>query len=117
MREEMRNRPSKVFRCGAVRAAVWTNQRVMDNAVVEVHSIKIDKSYKDGDEWKRTTSFAAEDLPKVSVVAMASYKHLRLRSDEPSAATNSRESTDDIGAACGDRGRSTGPATSKPQQG
>jgi len=87
MQEEMRNRPSKVFRCGAVRAAIWTNQRVMDNAVVEVYSIKIDKSYKGGDEWKQTTSFAAEDLPKVSVVAMASYNHLRLRSSEngPSA--------------------------------
>lgn len=112
MQEEVRNRPSKVFCCGAVKAAIWTNQRVIDNAVVEVHSIKIDKSYKEGDEWKRTTSFAAEDLPKVSVVAMASYRHLRLRSDEPFDATSSRERTDDMGAAHGDRGRSTGLAAS-----
>jgi len=82
MQEEMRNKPSKVFRCGAVQAAIWTNQRVMDDAVVEVHSIRIDKSYREGDQWKRTTSLAAEDLPKVSVVAMASYRHLRLRSSE-----------------------------------
>jgi len=95
MQEEMRNRPSKVFRCGPVQAAIWTNQRVMDDAVVEVHSIKIDKSYKAGDDWKRTTSFAAEDLPKISVVAMAVYRHLRLRSNEPSDATNGREKTDD----------------------
>jgi len=82
MQDEMRNKPDKAFRCGAVQAAIWTNRRVVDNAVVEVYSIRIDKAYKAGDEWKRTTSFAPEDLPKVSVVAMACYEHLRLRSSE-----------------------------------
>jgi len=95
MQDEMKNRPNKAFWCGAIQAAIWTNQRVMDDAVVEVHSIKIDKSYKDDDDWKRTSSFVAEDLPKVSVVAMAAYRHLRLRSNEPSDATNNREKTDD----------------------
>ncbi len=87
MQDEMRNKPDKAFRCGAVQAAIWANRRVIDNAIVEVYSIRIDKSYKAGEEWKRTTSFAPEDLPKVSVVAMACYEHLRLRSseDEPSA--------------------------------
>jgi len=82
MQDEMQNKPSKVFRCGPVQAAIWINQRVMDDAVVEVHSIKIDKSYKDGDDWKRTSSLTAEDLPKVSIVAMAAYRHLRLRSPD-----------------------------------
>jgi len=87
MQDEMRNKPDKAFRCGAVQGAIWANRRVIDNAIVEVYSIKIDKSYKSGDQWRRTTSFVAEDLPKVSVVAMACYEHLRLRSseDEPSA--------------------------------
>lgn len=82
MQDEMRNKPDKAFRCGAVQAAIWANRRVVDNTIVEVYSIKIDKAYKAGDEWKRTTSFAPEDLPKVSVVAMACYEHLRLRSSE-----------------------------------
>ena len=44
MQDEMKNKTKyKVFRCGAIQAAIWTNQRVMDDAVVEVHSIKIDK--------------------------------------------------------------------------
>jgi hypothetical protein len=60
MQDEARTKPVKVFRCGVVKAAIWTNQRVMDNAVVEFHSVKIDKSYKEGDEWKRTVTFAAE---------------------------------------------------------
>jgi hypothetical protein len=67
----------------------------MDNAVVEVHSIKIDKSYKDGDEWKRTTALAAEDLPKVALVATEAYRFLRLRSEEPCGPLNGREAADD----------------------
>ena len=82
MQDEMRNKPDKAFRCGAVQGAIWANRRVIDNVIVEVYSIKIDKSYKAGDQWRRTTSFVAEDLPKVSVVAMACYEHLRLRSSE-----------------------------------
>ncbi len=62
MHDEATNKPVKVFRCGAVQAAIWTNPRVIDNAVVEVPSVRIDKSYNEGDEWKKTTSFAAEDL-------------------------------------------------------
>jgi len=80
MHDEATNKPVKVFRCGAVQAAIWTNQRVIDNAVVEVHSVRIDKSYKEGQQWKRTTIFAAEDLPKVFIVAMEVYRYLRVRS-------------------------------------
>lgn len=85
MDETIKRSPDKSFSCGLVKAAIWADSRVINNTVVEVHSIIIDRSYKDKDdgEWKYTTTFAAEDLPKVAVVAMASYKWLRLRSFEP----------------------------------
>lgn len=77
--------PDKKFYYGAIRAAIWTNQRVIGDAVVEVHSIRIDKSYKDGDQWKRTTTLTAEDLPKVALIAEDAYRYIRLRTsdDEP----------------------------------
>lgn len=83
MSNESKSRPIKVFRCGPVQAALWTNARIIDKAVVQVHSIRIDKSYKDGDQWKRTVSFTPEDLPKVWFVAIAAYKHLRLQVSAP----------------------------------
>ena len=46
------------------------------------YSITIDKAYKDGEEWKHTNSFAAEDLPKVALVAIEAYRYLRLRSSD-----------------------------------
>ncbi|MCX5645302.1 MAG: hypothetical protein NTZ17_11585 [Phycisphaerae bacterium] len=84
MQDEVRNKPVQVFACGAVKAAIGADSRVIDNEVVEVHSIKFDRSYKDkGDgPWKHTNAFNAEDLPKVAVVAMEAYKYLRLRSYE-----------------------------------
>jgi hypothetical protein len=95
MEDEVKKKPDKTYRCGSVRAAVWTNRRVIDNAVVEVHSVRIDRSYKDGDKWKSTTTFAVDDLPKIVMVATAAYSFLRLRSEESSGAWDSRQAADD----------------------
>jgi hypothetical protein len=85
MDETIKRSPDKSFSCGLVKAAIWADSRVINNTLVEVHSIIIDRSYKDKDdgEWKYTTTFAAEDLPKVAVVAMEAYRWLRLRTFEP----------------------------------
>ena len=84
MENKTTNNPIKTFSCGAIKAAIWLNCLEKDGTLVEVHSIKIDKSYKDkeSDEWKNTGSLSAEDLPKVAVVAMEAYKYIRMRSSE-----------------------------------
>jgi len=81
MREnDVKTRPIRVFRCGAVQAAIWADHRVINDTVVKHHSIRITKNYRQDDEWKSTTTFAAEDLPKASIVAMEVYRYLRVRS-------------------------------------
>lgn len=74
--------PCIVLGCGAVSGAAWVDDRVIDNEVVEVHSIQFDRSYKDKDDgqWKHTKMFNTEDLPKLAMVATELYKRLRLRS-------------------------------------
>ena len=69
------------FSCGAIKAAIWLNCLEKNDTLVEIHSIRINKSYKDkgDDEWKRTNNLAAEDLPKVALVATEAYKFLRVR--------------------------------------
>lgn len=94
MEERTNKNPIKVFSCGSVKAAIWVDSKVLNNAVVEVHSIRIDRSYKDGDEWKYTTAFSTEDLPKVALLAMESYKFIRLRSPE-------QDRTDELGLGNG----------------
>jgi len=82
MENTIKKNPIKVFQCGSVKAAIWVDSKVLNNAVVELHSIKIDKWYKDGDDWKNTNTFNTEDLHKVAVVAMEAYKFIRLQSSE-----------------------------------
>ena len=54
----------------------------MEGKMVKFYSVGIDKAYKDGDEWKHTSSFAVEDLPKVALLANEVYRHLRLRESD-----------------------------------
>ena len=83
MEESTNKNPIRVFSCGLVRAAIWSNQRIINDTLAEVHSIKIDRSYKDNnsDEWKSTNTFNTEDLPKVAVVAMEAYKFIRVKTN------------------------------------
>jgi len=82
MEETTKKNPIKVFRCGPVKAAIWSNARTIDGMLAELHSIKIDRSYKDGEAWKHTNTFYAEDLPKVAMVATEAYKFIRVKSSE-----------------------------------
>jgi hypothetical protein len=82
MENAVTKKPIKVLSCGPIKAAVWCDSKIIDDTMVDFHSIKIDKSYKDGDEWKNTNTFNVEDLPKVSVVAMEVYKFLRVKVSE-----------------------------------
>ncbi len=81
MSTETKNRPIKVFTCGAVKAAIWSDSKIINNALVEMHSIKIDRSYKDKatGQWKNTSSFNVEDLPKIAALASEAYKFIRIR--------------------------------------
>lgn len=75
-------KPEKKFKCGPISASIWAEGKTVQGEMVKLYSINIDKAYKDGDEWKHTSSFAVEDLPKVALVANEAYKYLRLQESE-----------------------------------
>lgn len=54
----VKNRPVKVIRYGAIKAAVWLNQ----TSAGPIHNVSVSRSYKDGDTWKESTSFGFDDL-------------------------------------------------------
>ena len=85
MENTINKKPIKVFSCGPVKAAIWIGSKIINDTLVDVHSIRIDRSYKDKDkgEWKNTNIFNAEDLPKVAMVATEAYRFLRVESSEP----------------------------------
>ena len=58
-------KPVHEVRLGRIKAAIWANET--DNGVR--HNVTITRLYKDGDEWKISTSFGREELPLVAKVA------------------------------------------------
>ena len=72
------DKPVKTFKVGGIRAAIWENTVKRDGEDVVVQSVQIDRTYKDGDDWKRTSKFGVRDLPKVQLVAAKAFEHLAL---------------------------------------
>lgn len=69
------SKPEKTIRVGGIQIAIWSN----DTGKGVFQSITIDKSYKDGDTWKRTKSFKATDLVKIQLGIAEALKFLYLK--------------------------------------
>ena len=64
-------KPTKEFRAGTVKAAVWKEQREEGGRSTARYSVKIEKRYFDeaSKEWRNTDYFFANDLPRLRLVA------------------------------------------------
>ena len=62
---EAKAKPVHEIRLGRIKAAIWANDT--DNGTR--HNVTITRLYKDGDEWKTSSSFGREELPLVAKVA------------------------------------------------
>ena len=56
-------KPVKVFRLRGVSASVFENHSKNTERSTTFHKVSLQKAYKDGDEFKTTTSFGRDDLP------------------------------------------------------
>ena len=52
------NKPVQVVRYGGIKAAIWRN----DTSNGHMYNVTVARTYKDGDEWKESGSFGADDL-------------------------------------------------------
>jgi hypothetical protein len=60
-----KSRPIHEIRMGRIRAAIWENETQNGTR----HNVTLSRLYKDGDEWKDSTSFGRDDLPLVAKVS------------------------------------------------
>ncbi|MHB0958773.1 MAG: hypothetical protein ACYC0X_15490 [Pirellulaceae bacterium] len=61
----MAKRPVHEIRMGRVRAAIWEN----DTQNGTRHNVTFTRLYREGDQWKDSSSFGRDDLPLVTKVA------------------------------------------------
>ena len=80
-------RPAHEFQVGPLFAAVWMNTRKTTQGESVVHSVRIQKRYRDdrSGQWKSTSYLRPEDLPKLALLATRVYEHIYLRAGNPSS--------------------------------
>lgn len=71
---ELKKAPVVKYQVGGIFAAIWENNiNGHDGNVIRMLSATIERRYKDGEEWKSTNSFKANDLPKLALIANKCY--------------------------------------------
>ena len=64
------NRPVHEIKLGRIRASIWRNESDRQDIWFNV---SISRVYRDGEQWKQTTSFGRDDLPIVAKAAEMAY--------------------------------------------
>ena len=59
------NKPAKEIRIGSICASIWANQH--DSGIS--YRVTLSRTYRDGEEWKRTEGFNRDDLLTLAKVA------------------------------------------------
>ena len=74
--------PVREVRIGRVRAAIWENETQNGTR----HNVTLSRLYKDGDDWKDSTSFGRDDLPLVAKVVDLAHTWIYQAAAKASAA-------------------------------
>jgi hypothetical protein len=63
--QSAKQKPAHEIRLGRIKATIWENQT--ESGIR--HNVTLSRIYKEGEEWKQSTSFGRDDLPLVAKVA------------------------------------------------
>lgn len=66
------NRPVKVFRLRGVKVSVFEN-RAQDSVF---HKLTLQKIYREGEEWKTTTSLGRDDVPIARLLLQRAWEFI-----------------------------------------
>ena len=69
-------KPERVFRIGAISASVFVNEVDGEGGKRTVRNVNLQRRYKDGEEWKSSSSFSLPDLPTAIAVLNLAFEHL-----------------------------------------
>ena len=71
-----KQKPSKIFRIGSVSGSIFENVIDGDGGKKTVRSLSLQRSFKDGDEWRYSTSFGIADIPVAIRVLELAQQHI-----------------------------------------
>ena len=67
-----KTKPIHTMRMGRIKLAIWQNET--ESGVR--HNVTFSRLYKDGDQWKDSTSFGRDDLPLLAKLADDAHRWL-----------------------------------------
>jgi len=73
------NQPVHKIRHGAVSASIWRQETDKGS----LFNVTFQRSYKDGDEWKNSTSFGRNNLLVVSLIAARAFEWIGNQPRQP----------------------------------
>ena len=79
-----RARPVQEIRVGAIRAAIWRNET--ESGIR--HNVTFERIYRDGEEWRSTSSFGRDDLLLLGKVADQAHTWIHGQGRETTAGAN-----------------------------
>jgi len=69
-------KPVKTFRLRGISASIFANSAKSDGRDITFHKVSLQRAYKDGDEWKNTTSFGRDDLPVAKLLLEQAWQFI-----------------------------------------
>lgn len=84
--------PVHEIRLGRIRAAIWENET--QNGLR--HNVSVTRLYKDGDDWKDSTSFGRDDLPLVAKVVDRCHSWIFEQATAASSGNGSSRDSGDV---------------------
>jgi len=73
--------PIKVIKAGSIQVAIFKNTFEKDGKPFDTFSVSATKTYKSGEEFKTTTSFNPNELPKVMLLLQKAYEELTINKE------------------------------------
>lgn len=78
----MAGKPEATFRIGPCSASVFVNEVDNDGTKRRIRSVNVQRSYKDGDDRKYTSSFGLGDLPQAIRALQLAQDHMEKKEAE-----------------------------------
>jgi len=70
--------PVKKIKVGGIEAAVWENTSKEGN---KYFTTTMERNYKDGEEWKKTSSLRVNDLPKAILALQKAFEFSAIKEE------------------------------------
>lgn len=70
------SKPVQVYRLRGISVSVFANKAERDGRESTYHKVSLQRTYKEGDEFKTTTSLSREDLPIASMLLQRAWEFI-----------------------------------------